>query len=176
MSSNNIRQCPSCFGWFCTGSGGPTKHIHTCQHQSHVYGSLGNELVLSKNPLLSLTAENQSHENDYNCDLYMHQSYEENNHCYNDSYPLIDDDCSSHCLDDSLDQYYLIHHGNKDNQDSLPENASPQSDAPNRFQVMLHDLIIAHKASLHMFDDICNLVIEYTSSQEFSIHTKSSAW
>ncbi len=37
---------------------------------------------------------------------------------------------------------------------------------------MLHDLIMRHKASLQMFDDICHLVNEYTSSQEFSIHTK----
>ncbi len=37
---------------------------------------------------------------------------------------------------------------------------------------MLHDLIMRHKASLQMFDDICHLVNEYTLSQEFSIHTK----
>ncbi len=37
---------------------------------------------------------------------------------------------------------------------------------------MLHDLIMRHKASLQMFDDIYHLVNEYTSSQEFSIHTK----
>jgi hypothetical protein len=41
---------------------------------------------------------------------------------------------------------------------------------------MLHDLIMRHKASLQMFDDICHLVNEYTSSQEFSIHTKLQSW
>ncbi len=37
---------------------------------------------------------------------------------------------------------------------------------------MLHDLIMKHKASLHMFDDICNLVNEYISSPEFLVNTK----
>ncbi len=37
---------------------------------------------------------------------------------------------------------------------------------------MLHDLIMRHKASLQMFDDICHLVNEYTLTQEISIHTK----
>ncbi len=37
---------------------------------------------------------------------------------------------------------------------------------------MLHDLIMRHKASLQIFNDICHLVNEYTLSQEFSIHTK----
>jgi hypothetical protein len=41
---------------------------------------------------------------------------------------------------------------------------------------MLHDLIMRHKASLQMFDDICHLVAEYTLSQEFSIHTKLQSW
>jgi hypothetical protein len=40
---------------------------------------------------------------------------------------------------------------------------------------MLHDLIMRHKASLQMFDDICHLVNEYTSSQEFSIYTKTQS-
>jgi hypothetical protein len=37
---------------------------------------------------------------------------------------------------------------------------------------MLHDLIMKHKASLQMFDNICNLVNEYTSSPAFLVNTK----
>ncbi len=37
---------------------------------------------------------------------------------------------------------------------------------------MLHDLIMKHKASLQMFDNICNLVNDYTSSPEFLVNTK----
>jgi hypothetical protein len=127
---------------------------------------------MSPNPLLSLTTNNQSPNNDYNRDLYEDQSYDENNHCYHVDYPRVDDDCSSQSSDGSLDQYYLIDNGRLEEPDHLPDNASPQSDAQNRFQVMLHDLIMRHKASLQMFDDIYHLVNEYTLSQEFSIHTK----
>ncbi len=33
-----------------------------------------------------------------------------------------------------------------------------------------------HKASLHMFDNICNLVNEYTSSPDFLVNTKLQSW
>jgi hypothetical protein len=108
------------------------------------------------------STKNQSPGNDYNCDLYEDQSYDENDRCYHEDYPLLDDDCSSQSSDDSLNQYYLIHNGRLEEPDHLPDNALPRSDAQNRFQVMLHDLIMRHKkASLQMFDDICHLVNEY---------------
>ncbi len=168
MLSKNLKQCKICNRWFCTGSGGYTKHIPTCQHQSHLHRLSDNERLMSLNPLLSLTTNNQSPDNDYNYDLYKDQLYDKSNHCYHEDYPLVDDDCSSQSSDDSLNLYYLIHNGRLEEPNRLPDNASPWSDAQNRFQVMLHDLIMRHKASLQMFDDICHLVNEYTSSQKFS--------
>jgi hypothetical protein len=62
-----------------------------------------------------------------------------------------------------------------------PNNASPQSDAQHRFQVSLHDLIMRHKASLQMFDDICHLVNEcprtspFTQNYNVGFHT-SITW
>jgi hypothetical protein len=47
-----------------------------------------------------------------------------------------------------------------------------QANASNRFQIMLHDFMMKHRASLQIFDDICNLVIEYTMSPDFSVMTK----
>jgi hypothetical protein len=41
---------------------------------------------------------------------------------------------------------------------------------------MLNDLIMKHKASLQMFDDICNLVNQYTSSPDFVVNTKLQSW
>jgi hypothetical protein len=41
---------------------------------------------------------------------------------------------------------------------------------------MLHDLIMKHKASLQMFDNICNLVNEYTSCPDFLVNTKLQSW
>jgi hypothetical protein len=69
-----------------------------------------------------------------------------------------------------------MHNDRLEDPKHYPGNASPRSNAQNRFQVMLHDLIMRHKASLQMFDDVCHLVNEYTLSQDFSIHTKLQCW
>jgi hypothetical protein len=37
---------------------------------------------------------------------------------------------------------------------------------------MLHDLVMKHRASLQIFDEICNLVNEYSASPDFSVMTK----
>jgi hypothetical protein len=74
--------------------------------------------------------------------------------------------------DDSFEQYYLIHNHTQDEEETVCNNSPQQSNARNRFQVMLHDLIMKHKASYQMFDNICNLVNEYTSSPEFLVNTK----
>ncbi len=127
---------------------------------------------MSLNPLLSLTTDNQSPNNYYNCDLYDDQSYDKSNFCNPEDYHSVDDDCFSQSSDDSLNQYYLMHNDMLEDSKRYPNNASPRSDAQNRFQVMLHDLIMRHKASLQMFDDICHLVNECSLSQDFSIHPK----
>ncbi len=125
MLSKNLKQRKICNQWFCTGSGGYTKHICNCQHQSHLQSLSDNKNLMSLNPLLSLTTNNQSPDNDYNCDLYKDQWYDKNNRCYHEDYPSVDDDCSSQSSDDSLDQYYLIHNGRLEELDNLPDNALP---------------------------------------------------
>jgi hypothetical protein len=72
----------------------------------------------------------------------------------------------------TLEQYYPIHNHTQDKEDFVCNNSPQQPNAGNRFQIMLHDLIMKHKASLQMFDDICNLVNEYTSSPDFLVNTK----
>ncbi len=42
--------------------------------------------------------------------------------------------------------------------------------------MMLHDLVMRHKASLQMFDDICNLVNDYMSSPDFFVMSKLQSW
>jgi hypothetical protein len=92
----------------------------------------------------------------------------------NDSLTDGDSIISSH--DDSLEQYYPIHNHTQDKEKLVCNNSPQRSNAGNRFQVMLHDLIMKHKASLQMFDDICNLVNQYTSSQDFVVDTKLQSW
>jgi hypothetical protein len=55
---------------------------------------------------------------------------------------------------------------------SLNKPSPQQTNASNRFQIMLHDLVMKHRASLQIFDDICNLVNEYTATPNFSVMTK----
>jgi hypothetical protein len=176
MLTKDLKQFKICNQWFRTGSGGYTKHIRTCQHQSCLKSLSDNKCLMSLNPLLSLATDYQSPNNDYNCDLYDDQSYGKINFCNHEDYPSVDDDCSSQSSDDSLNQYYLMHNDMLEDPKRYPDNASPQSHAQNRFQVMLHDLIMRHKASLQMFEDICHLVNKYTLSQDFSIYTKLKCW
>jgi hypothetical protein len=55
---------------------------------------------------------------------------------------------------------------------SLIKPSPQQTNASNWFQTMLYDLVMKHRASLQIFDDICNLVNEYTVSPDFSVMTK----
>jgi hypothetical protein len=55
---------------------------------------------------------------------------------------------------------------------SLNKPSPQQTNASNRFQIMLHDLVMKRRASLQIFDDICTRVNEYTASPDFSVMTK----
>ncbi len=122
--------------------------------------------------MLSITTDYQSPEIDYDCDLYGDHSFDQidlevSNH---DSFTDGDSITSSH--DDSLEQYYPIRNHTQDKEDFVCNNSPQRPNAGNRFQVMLHDLIMKHKASLQMFDNICNLVNEYTPSPDSLVNTK----
>ncbi len=126
----------------------------------------------SSNPLLPITKDYQSPEIDYACDLYGDHSSDQTNLEVNNDDSFTDGDSiiSSHY--DLNEQYYPIHNHTQD-KEGFVCNISPQRpNAGNGFQIILHDLIMKHKASLQMFDDICNLVNEYTSSPDFLVNTK----
>jgi hypothetical protein len=148
------------------------KYIRTCQQQVSLQSLTDKKRPRSSNPLLSITTDYQSPEIDYDCDLYGDHSLDQKNLEINDDDSSTDDDSiiSSHY--DSLEQYYPIHNNTQDKEYFVCNNSPQQPNAGNRFQVMLHDLIMKHKASLQMFDNICNLVNEYTSSPDFSVNTK----
>ncbi len=104
--------------------------------------------------MLSIIADYQPPEIDYDCDLYGDHSFDQTNLEVNNDDSFTDGDSiiSSHY--DSLEQYYLIHNHTQDKEDFVCNNSPQGPNAGNRFQVMLHDLIMKHKASLQMFDDI----------------------
>ncbi len=126
----------------------------------------------SSNPLLSITTDYQSPEIDYNCDLHGNHSFDQTNVEVNNDDSFTDGDSIISSSDDSFEQYYLIHNHTQDKEEIVCNNSPQQSNARNRFQLMLYDLIMKHKASLQMIDDICNLVNEYTSSPEILVNTK----
>jgi hypothetical protein len=143
------------------------KHIRTCQQQVSLQNLTDKKRLRSSNPLLSITTDYQSPEIDYNCDLCGDHSFDQKNVEVNNNDSFTDGDSIISSSDDSF-----IHNHTQDEEEIVRNNSPQQSNARNRFQVMLHDLIMKHKASLQMFDDICNLVNEYSSSPEFLVNTK----
>ncbi len=147
------------------------KHIRTCQQQVSLQSLTDKKRPRSSNPLLSITTDYQSPEIDYDCDLYGDHYFHQTN------LEVNDDDFFTHGVSiisshfDSLEKYYSIHNHTQDKEEFVCNNFPQQPNAGNRFQVMLHDLIMKHKASLQMFEDICNLVNEYTSSPDFLVNT-----
>ncbi len=165
MSSKNIKQCTIYEQWFRRNNGGFMKHIWTCQQQVSLQSLTDRKCPRSSNPLLSITMNYQSPEIDYDCDLYGDHSFDQTNLEVNNNDSFTDGDSIISSHDDSLEQYYPIHNHTQDEEDFVCNNSWQRTNAGNRFHVMLHDLIMKHKASLQMFDDICNLVNEYTLSQ-----------
>jgi hypothetical protein len=176
MSFKNIKQCTICEQWLRRNNGGFMKHIRTWQQQVSLQSSTDKKCPRSSNLLLSITTDYQSPEIDYDCDFYSDHSFDQTNLEVNNDDSFTDGDSiiSSHY--DSLEQYYPIHNHTQDKEDFVCNNSPQRSNAGNRFQVMLHDLIMKHKASLQMFDNICNLVNEFTSSPDFSANTKLQYW
>jgi hypothetical protein len=148
------------------------KHIRTCQRQVSLQNSTNKKRHRSSNPLLLLTTDYQSPDIDYNCDLYGDHSFGQTKVEVNNDDSFTDGDSIISSSDDSFKQYYLIHNHTQDEEEIVHDNSPQQSNVRNRFQVMLHALIMKHKASLQIFDNICNLVNEYSSSPDFSVNTK----
>jgi hypothetical protein len=148
------------------------KHIRTFQQQVSLQNSKEIKRPRSSNPLLSITTDYQSPEIDCNSDLYGDHSFDQTNVEVNNDDSFTDGDSIISSPDNSFKQYYLLHNHTQDEEDIVREFSPQRSNARNRFLVMLHDLIMKHKASLQMFDDICNLANEYTSSPEFIVNTK----
>jgi hypothetical protein len=88
----------------------------------------------------------------------------------------IEYDCDS-VPDVEEDINYDNHFGTNDDEhqleDILYNKKSPKSySSVIKFQVGLSDIVNKHKASLQMYDDVCSLVNEYTSSHDFYQYAK----
>ncbi len=128
----------------------------------------------STNPLLTLSNNKQMPNIEYNCDQCDDLSSIQN--CESEMSFVPDN--SSRITYKFLDTYDFNGDDikNLSNEANQQEGSKPlqslQNMAFNRFQIMLYNLINKHKASLQMYDKICNLVNEYTSSPNFNCHSK----
>jgi hypothetical protein len=116
--------------------------------------------------LLSLFTDAQSSNFDYNCSLYDDQ-YADDDYASSVNY----DSYISH-TDDIVDTDNINDNNFQEPFMSLNKPFSQQTNASNWFQIMLHDLVMKHRASLQIFDEICKLVNEYTASPVFCVMTK----
>ncbi len=119
--------------------------------------------------MLSPTTDAQSPNINYNCNLYNDQYADDD---YADDQSSVNYDSNISHTNDIVDTDDI---NDKDFQEpfmSFIKPSSQQTNASNRFQIMLHDLVMKHRASLQTFDDICNFVNEYTASPDFSVMTK----
>jgi hypothetical protein len=167
--SIHIRQCCNCHRCTTKGKGAYMKHIQHCQPKSTGSSVLDHDCIRSQNPLLYLTTNAQSLNIDYNCNLYDDQYADDDS--ADDQSSVNYDSYISH-TNDIVDTDDINDNDFQEPFMSLYKPSPQQTNASNWLQIILHDLVMKHRASLQIFDDICNLVNEYTASPEFSLMTK----
>ncbi len=149
------------------------KHAQKCLPKPDESVSSANKYIWSVKPLLSLTDDKYSPNVDYtNCDLYDDLSSVDGSNISNgDDSNIINGDDSSltdHNINCDADSFSII----EDDEFNGIQNAIlQQTTAVIKFQVMLHEIIMKHKTSLCMYDDICHLLTEYTWSH-FSLEVR----
>ena len=145
------------------------KHIQHCQPKLTGSSLLDQDPIRLLNPLLSLTTDGHSPNIDCNCDLYIDQYRD---YDYGEDKTSVDNNSNTSGSKDILDNDKINENILQEPFMSVNQTFPQQTNVTNRFQMMLHDLVMRHKASLQMFDDICNLVNNYTSSPDFSVMPK----
>ncbi len=124
------------------------------------------------NPLLLLPTDGNSPSLDYNCNLSDDDLYNDN--AISDNLPLLNNESDNTHTNESVDENDIHENDLIDDIIITGDKASFKSTsaATHQFQVLLHDLMMKHRTSLQLFDDICSLVNNYTSSPDFSMTSK----
>ena len=107
--------------------------------------------------------EKQLGDDEYNVNVFGSQISDNNHHADEATFT---DEIS---INSNIDENSII-----DYSDVIANRSawSRQNSANRRFEIMLFQLIMTHRASLAMFDDICQLVDKYTSSPDFTVSSK----
>ena len=161
------KQCEYCHRRILTQKGAFIKPKRHCYIQiGPTNGTATQCPIQSQNPLLSLSSTDFVTTQEYECDML------------GDHFPphTAHDNRANTNTDDKHDK-------ESQSDDNIPFDNSQacnltvcpsgrNNKANSEFQIQLHEIIMKHKASLGMFDDICNLVNEYASSPDFTINAK----
>jgi hypothetical protein len=154
MSTNLYKQCPNCNHWF-TKQQTFRHHIRACRRAMGTKTSSG-IATTSANPLLSIA----------NTLLSKSSS----------TFKFVRDDGSS-----EIDVHTEVFDNNVTQfKDSETPNESFHVFQPsqrkrisvNNIDIMLHDLLLKHKANLLLYDKICNLFNRYIASPDFDRFAK----
>jgi hypothetical protein len=159
------RQCEFCFKQILTRTGAYAKHIRSCSSQQQTtHDNSKNNRSRELNPLLSnFCTETQLSDEEFNMNGFSDSFLEDELNTDDSSYAKKIDSNSI-----TTDNSIITSSDRSGNQNSwLRRNPANLC-----FEIMLFQLIMTHRASLAMFDDICQLVDEYTSSLDFSVLSK----
>ena len=150
-STNN--QCPYCHRWITSARGGFKHHVRTCRPDDNTSkNKRSTNKRPSTNPLLSRHIVGQTENIEYDCDYVGDDEYNEG-------------------INNEITEFRTNDGHKFDN--STMYNKSPKSlSLVTKFQVGLSDIVNKHKASLQMYDEVCILVNEYTSSPYFDRDAK----
>jgi hypothetical protein len=151
MTSNAIKLCPYCNRCF-TKHRSFRLHIRACRRSTDPETSSGISLSLSANPLLSIA------------DTSLAQRLSSNK---------TDFDHANSQIQPSDDVFYNAPDNSSEDVDV--DETSATSFIPsqtkrisiNTIDIMLHDLLLKHKANLMLYDEICNLFNSYLDSPNF---------
>jgi hypothetical protein len=187
ITSKGRLQCPHCLQWITISCGGFKKHVCSCQTTS-IYGNTScTDRMTPTNPLLSCSINTQRDNNaPYDCHQYDEDNSTKVQESEDNSDNTLDykDDCedlfhkgdddSDNNLDYKSDSEDLCHEGEgtMTAAQCLPNYKQRSNASVHKFQVMLLDIVYKHKASLKMYDDMCELVKNYSSSSDFDKHAR----
>ncbi len=154
MTTKSNTQCPNCYRWF-TKQKSFRHHIRACRRaiNGNTSSVIGNILP---NPLLSVSNSSTPGQlSTYALDVIDHNPIEEVEDNYFD---VVHND--SECQHEEITRI--------DEQSALmPSNKKQVSANNNSLDIMLHDLLQKHKASLLLYDEIINLFNNYLASPTF---------
>ena len=161
------RQCEFCFNRILTCKGAYAKHICSCSSQQQTtQDNSKNNWSKALNPLVSnFCTKTQLSDEEFNTNG-IGDSFLEDDFNTNESSYAKKIDINSITTDGSI----IASSDHSGSQNSW----SRRNPANICFEIMLFQLIMTHHASLAMFDNICQVVDEYTSSPDFSVLSKLS--